>query len=211
MFQRIPHREEGIENREKVENYEAHAEKEAWIMYKPFLRDLKQLKPTGRCLEVGAGPAVMACMFAQENPEVRLTALDISREMVEHGHKRIKRLGLSDRVDYQAGDVGQSEKMAGLGQFDLIYTTMSMHHWQDAQASLANLYSLVNEGGILYVGDLRRVWWLSWWPSNSGLFTSLRASYLPREIRKMLLNIGAKKFAIHRLPPFFFQAIIVWK
>jgi hypothetical protein len=39
----------------------------------------------------------------------------------------------------------------------------------------------------------------------------LRASFLPREIKKMLEDIGAKNYNIHRLPPYFFQAVVVWK
>ena len=209
MFKRIPHVDEGIAGRDRTENYEDHAEKHAWIMYGAFIRDLKRLAPNGRCLEVGAGPAVMTCLLAEEIPGISITAVDISEDMAARARGRIERRGLTERVDYRVVDVGDAETLDQLGQFDLVYSTMSMHHWDSVEEGLANLLSAVGPDGILYIGDLLRSWWLYWVPSNNGLFTSLRAAYQPGEIKKILTDMGLDNFNIRRLPPYFYQAVTV--
>jgi 2-polyprenyl-3-methyl-5-hydroxy-6-metoxy-1,4-benzoquinol methylase len=210
-MKRIPHVDEGIEGPERTEDYADHSERLAKATYGPFIKDMKRLNPSGRCLEVGAGPAVLTCWFAREFPNTMVTALDLSSDMVDVGRRKIVSNELNCRVDYQVGDVGDGETLGRLGTFDFVFSSMSMHHWNDPQAGLEHLLAAVKPGGMLYIGDLRRVWWLYYLPMNSGLFTSVRAAFLPKEIRAMLDNLKVSRYDIRRIQPYFFQSITVLK
>lgn len=59
--------------------------------------------------------------------------------------------------------------------------------------------------------DLKRVWWLYWIKKQTGFYKSIRASYQPNEIRKMLNTIGVKKYEINNIFPYFLQNIVIWK
>jgi hypothetical protein len=64
------------------------------------------------------------------------------------------------------------------------------------------LYSAVNKGGMLYIYDLRRAWWLYWIPIKNGFFNSIRASYLLNEIKLMLSELGIQNTEIQKEFPF---------
>ncbi len=97
---------------------------------------------------------------------------------------------LKDRINYMVGDACKIESLKDLGKFDLIYSTFTMHHWDNAETAITNLFSMLKNNGLLYIHDLKRVSWLYYIKSQSGFFNSIRASYRPREIKKMLTKIG---------------------
>ena len=208
-MKRIPHAEQGINGDDRARDYGGHSEKLGSLMYGPFLKDLKRLNPKGRCLEVGAGPAVFTCMLARELPGIHITALDISPAMVDHGRIRIDREGLSRRIDYRVGDAENLGELCKQGEFDLVYSIMSMHHWEEARSGLAGMLAAVKFGGLVYIGDLRRVWWLYYLPLGAGLITSVRAAYLPSEIKTMARNLGTDGCTVRRLYPYFYQAALL--
>jgi 2-polyprenyl-3-methyl-5-hydroxy-6-metoxy-1,4-benzoquinol methylase len=210
-MKRIPHVDESIKGPERAKEYAEHSERHAKVTYGPLIKDMKRLNPSGRCLEVGAGPAVLTCWFAREFPNTMVTALDLSSDMVDVGRSKIISNDLNCRVDYQVGDVGDGNTLGRLGGFDFVFSSMSMHHWINPQAGLEHLLAAVKPGGTLYIGDLRRVWWLYYLPINNGLFMSVRAAFLPREIKAMLDNLNVAKYDIRRIPPYFFQSITVYK
>lgn len=210
-MKRIPHVDEAIEGPERAKEYAEHSERHAKITNGPLIKDMKRLNPSGRCLEVGAGPAILTCWFAREFPNTMVTALDLSSDMVDFGRSRIMSEGINCRVDYQVGDVGDAETLERLGTFDFVFSSMSMHHWKNPKASLEHLLAVVKPGGRLYIGDLRRVWWLYYLPVNNGLFKSIRAAFLPREIKDMLNGLPIAGLDIQCIPPYFFQSITVTK
>ena len=101
--------------------------------------------------------------------------------------------------------------MEGLGKFDLVYSTFSLHHWKDPGISISNLWNAVKDNGILYTHDFKRVWWLCFLPLKGGEIGSVRASYTPEEIRVVLQELGITNYKIKTLFPFFLQSIIACK
>ena len=77
--------------------------------------------------------------------------------------------------------------------------------------ALENLMQHIKKDGVLIIYDLKRVWWLYCIKKQSGFFKSIRASYKPNEIRKMLESIGVKKYEISNIFPYFLQNVIIWK
>jgi 2-polyprenyl-3-methyl-5-hydroxy-6-metoxy-1,4-benzoquinol methylase len=118
---------------------------------------------------------------------------------------------LQDRIHYLVGDVGDRGMMEGLGKFDLVYSTFSLHHWKDPKASISNLWNTVKDKGTLFIHDFKRVWWLCFLPLRGGEIGSIRASYTPKEIKAILQELGIINYKIKTLFPFSLQSIIACK
>ena len=75
-------------------------------------------RPGERGLDVGCGPAFLACELGREvGPAGRIVGLDESPEMLEAARARIAREGLADRVEVQQGDAARLAFPAGRLRF----------------------------------------------------------------------------------------------
>jgi len=203
------HQGEGFAGLEAARAY-AEGVQKSTMRYRAFLSNLKRLGIRGSCLDVGAGTGNLAAIIAQNSPGVRITALEISTAMVTIGKGYIKSKGLQDQVEFIAGDVTDKDSMCDLGKFELIYSTYSLHHWKNPGNVIDNLMFRLKENGVLYVYDLRRVWWLYWIPIRNGFFNSIRAAYTRVEIKEMLKGIRPEYYGIKYEFPFM-QSIIIRK
>ncbi len=203
MFKRITesNQNESFSNINDAINY-AESAKKSTMRYKAFLSNLQSLDIKGKYLEVGAGPGVLTVEIARTYPEVEITALELLPDMVTVGQEYVAENKLDDRIKFVVGDVEDEKFIHSLGKFDLVYSTYSLHHWTNPDKAVVNLYSAVNKGGMLYIYDLRRVWWLYWVPIKNGFFNSIRASYLANEIKLMLRKLSIQNTEIQKEFPF---------
>ena len=203
MFKRITesNQNECFSNIDDAINY-AESAKKSTMRYKAFLSNLQSLDIKGKYLEVGAGPGVLTVEIARTYPEVEITALELLPDMVTVGQEHVAENKLDNRIKFVVGDVEDEEFINSLGKFDLVYSTYSLHHWANPDKAIINLYNAVNKGGMLYIYDLRRVWWLYWIPIKNGFFNSIRASYLVNEIKLMLRKLGIQNTEIKKDFPF---------
>ena len=213
MPKRIESHEEAISGTENARQYAEMAKKSAKMMYGSFLKHIKSLDVNGgEYLEVGAGSGILAAMIAEDNPAVHITAVEISPDMVTVAREYIKERQLEDRVCFVVLDAVDGLMMKELGEFDLVYSTLAMHHWKDPEKVISNLLKVVGAGGVLFIHDLRRVWWLYYLPlHNSGFIDSVRAAYMPDEIKTIFWKLGVNRYEIKRSFPYFMQSIIVMK
>lgn len=210
MTKRIPHKEESTVTRSAKEYAEGHR-KYANRQYGALLEDMKALNLSGQYLEVGAGPGFLAIMIAEDNPEVHITAVDISSDMAEVAQEYIEERGLQDRIRYLVADATDGKTIEELGKFDLVYSAFSLHHWKDPGKAISNLWSAVRDNGVLYIQDFKRVWWLYYLPLSGGFIESVRASYVPDEIEAILQKAGISKYQIKMSFPCLMQSIIARK
>ena len=70
---------------------------------------------------------------------------------------------------------------------------------------------MLNDNGVLYIHDLKRVLLLYYIKSNSGFFNSIRAAYRPDEIKAILKKPGIESYKIKTILPFFMQSILIKK
>ena len=211
MFKRIveSHQEESFSGLDNARQYAESAEK-SMMRYKAFLNNLKSLKVKGRYLEIGAGPGVLTAEVARTHTNVDITAVELSQDMATVGKEYIANNGFDDRIKFVVGDAENEALIHSLGKFDLVYCTYTLHHWNDPEKAIVNLSHTVEDNGILYLYDLRRVWWLYWVPVRNGFFNSIRASYLPIEVKLMLKKLGFDNFKIKNEFPFM-QSIFIRK
>ncbi len=196
-----------IDNANKYLNDAKNASK---ARFSNFLSSIKKLDIKGKYLEVGSGPGIITQVIATQHPNAEIIANDISPEMIKLAQMDLDE-DLKTRIKYKIGDACDINSLKDLGKFDLIYSTFTLHHWDNAELAIKNLFSLLNDNGVLYIHDLRRVIWLYYIKSQSGFFNSIRAAYKPGEIKAMLNRIGIKKFKIRTIFPFFMQSILIRK
>nr|MBN2278108.1 class I SAM-dependent methyltransferase [candidate division Zixibacteria bacterium] len=209
MFPRKPltDHEHQFENPDEARHYAEHMGK--WNMvYNDFLKVLERNGVSGRVLEVGAGPGLLAARVARRFPDVHVTAFEISSAMADYGREYMKKRGLQERVEYVMGDANDPGVFQNLPKFDLVYCSYSLHHFGDTEKSIKNLLQAVADGGKLCIFDFRRVWWLYIMPFKDGFFNSLRASYKPDEMKELLERLNITSFEIKKLFPFLLSVTI---
>ena len=209
-----------MSERIRAQHKDAHADVESAQAYmkeaqSPFMRwgyglivkEIVRRGFMGRFLEIGPGPAVLTTLVAQAIPEARITGVEISPAMIGIAREYVETEGVGDRITFLEGDGTDARLLDQLGRFDLVYSSFSLHHWADPGAAIENLVRVVAPGGGLFIHDLRRVWWLSWIPSDDGFIRSIRAAFTPAELGNLLVGRGIHQYDINKGP--FYQSAIV--
>lgn len=195
---------------ENANKYLDDAKNASKAKFNNFLTSIKKLDINGKYLEIGSGPGIITQIVARQHPNVEIIANDISPEMIKLSQQDLAE-DMKTRIKYKIGDACDINSIKDLGKFDLIYTTFTLHHWENAELAIKNLYSLLDDKGLIYIHDLKRVAWLYYVKSQSGFFNSIRAAYRPNEMKAMMNRIGIKNFRIKTIFPFFMQSILIRK
>jgi 2-polyprenyl-3-methyl-5-hydroxy-6-metoxy-1,4-benzoquinol methylase len=211
MTNRVPQSQVEITGKEKARDYAERHKKYAKLMYGDLLKTIKALNISGRCLDVGAGPGLLAIMIANEHPDINVTAIDLSPDMAAVAGDYIRESGLEDRISYVVGDVGDERLMRKLGKFDLVYSTFSLHHWEVPEKSIQNLWKAVADNGKLYLYDFKRIGWLCSLPLKMNEMRSMKASFTSDEISSVLERTGVTDYSIKVPFPFLFLSIVARK
>jgi ubiquinone/menaquinone biosynthesis C-methylase UbiE len=117
--------------------------------------DVAAVAPAGaRLLEVGCGPGHLSIRLARYHG-LDVTGLDVDPAMIERARANADRAGDGHerQPSFLVGDV------ASLAfpdrSFDLVVSTLSMHHWADPRAGLAEIGRVLRPGARALVWDLR--------------------------------------------------------
>jgi ubiquinone/menaquinone biosynthesis C-methylase UbiE len=129
------------------------------LLLGPFLgriaADVAAAAPGGaRVLEVGCGPGHLSSRLARQYG-FEVTGLDLDPAMITRARANAERPGSGEerRPTFLVGDVAV---MAFPDRsFDLVVSTMSMHHWDDPAAGLAEIGRVLRPGARALVWDLR--------------------------------------------------------
>jgi SAM-dependent methyltransferase len=125
-------------------------------LHLPSLRStaarLKDLLGTAeRIFDIGSGPGVMTCVFAEAFPTAEVVAVDPTPGLLDRALTRAARLGLSDRVTIRQAELPNLD--GNLGTADLIWSSKAVHHLGDQQAALNELAGLLRPAGLLAVAE----------------------------------------------------------
>jgi SAM-dependent methyltransferase len=129
------------------------------ILLGPFLgriaADVAAVAPDrARVLEVGCGPGHLSVRLARQRG-LEMTGVDLDPAMIARARANADRLGDGDqrRPSFLVGDVASLAFTDG--SFDLVVSTLSMHHWADPTAGLAEIGRVLRPGGRALVWDFR--------------------------------------------------------
>jgi SAM-dependent methyltransferase len=124
-------------------------------LYRRIAADVAAVAPDGaRVLEVGCGPGHLSVQLAGQH-RLEVTGLDLDPAMIARAAANIDRAANRGgrRPSFLVGDV------AALAfpdrSFDLVVSTLSMHHWADPTAALAEIGRVLRPGARALIWDFR--------------------------------------------------------
>ena len=108
------------------------------------LDHLPALPPDGAILDVGSGTGFWSLRLAARIPQGRITCLDRSPELLDLARRRLEGPGAT-----QAAFLHQDLRCLDLpeGAYDLIFTSVTLAHVQEREATLARLVAALKPGG----------------------------------------------------------------
>jgi ubiquinone/menaquinone biosynthesis C-methylase UbiE len=122
-------------------------------LYRRIAEDVALVAPPeAAVLDVGTGPGVLLAEIARARPDVRVTGVDLSADMVTAAARNVARFG--DRAAVRVGDV--ADLPFPDAAFDVVVTSFSMHHWADLPAAVPELARVLRPGGRVHVYDFPR-------------------------------------------------------
>jgi SAM-dependent methyltransferase len=166
-----------------------------------FRKLLARQNKSGRFLEIGTGPGYQTAFIAQDHPTSEIVGLEPSTDMVRIATDYVAVKGSGERVRFVDGVVEDDALVSGLGTFDLIYSTFSLHHWTDASKAFRNLFGALKPAGVILIYDFERRW-LTYYlmPGPRGMRESVKASYTREEIEEIVAGLGAAFTFERRFP-----------
>ncbi len=102
-------------------------------------------------LDVGTGPGVLLSEIATRRPDLRLTGIDLSGDMVTAAARNLSPFG--DRVEVRVADV--TAMPFPDASFDLVVSSFSLHHWDRPEAAVPELARVLRPGGRVCIYDFR--------------------------------------------------------
>jgi SAM-dependent methyltransferase len=152
-----------------------------------------------RLLDLGGGSGTYAIHFCRHNPELRATVFDLpgSRPYAE---KTIRRFGMSERVDFHAGDYRVD---ALPGAFDVAWLSHILHGEgpETAARILIKAAASLEPGGVLIVHEfilddtLDRPLFPALFSLNMLLGTEAGQAYGEGQLREMMEAAGVRRIA----------------
>lgn len=143
------------------------------------------IKKPCSAMEFGCGTGLIS--FNLYDRFDTITLVDTSQGMIDALNLKIKTQKIKNMVAYKL-DINEEQK--DLEKFDVIYTSMVLHHILDTERTLKSLYSLLKEDGCLCIVDL---------DEEDGSFHSNYENYdghngfNQQELGSMMKHIGFKE------------------
>ena len=124
-------------------------------LYQRVIGDIASVLSEGKVLDAGTGPGTLAREIARRQPRLQVYGIDLSEDMIRLARAHAKREQLEKRVHFDIGNVAQLPHPDHY--FDLVVSTISMHHWYELEQPLRDLYRVLRPGGCLWIYDFRLV------------------------------------------------------
>jgi ubiquinone/menaquinone biosynthesis C-methylase UbiE len=203
MPDRIPHsNQEIITGQQMTTNYLRMQKMLGKFYLRKFFAILDGQHKTGRFLEIGSGSGYQTAGVTEKYPQAEIIAVEPSVDMITVAAGYLAQHCLRDRVQIVQGSVEDEALIRSLGEFDLIYSTFSLHHWPDPDQAFRNLYGVLKPAGVLLIYDFQRDWLACQLPLSQGVVESIRAAYTPDEIKGILAQASIPQYAIRSSFPY---------
>jgi SAM-dependent methyltransferase len=114
------------------------------------------LSPRARILDTSCGPGLELCQLARLVPEGEVVGADLSAGMVTRAAETAAQQGLGNVAFFQA-DVGNLPRRFQ-GQFDLIFCSLSFHHYPEPLQALKQMHRVLRPEGKVFIVDAGPAW-----------------------------------------------------
>jgi ubiquinone/menaquinone biosynthesis C-methylase UbiE len=119
-------------------------------MYRRFAADIAAIAPANaEVLDVGTGPGVLLVELATARADLTLTGVDLSTDMVASARRNLAPFGA--RASASVGNA--ADLPFPDDSFDLVVSSLSLHHWDDPESAAPELARVLRPGGHVYIYD----------------------------------------------------------
>jgi ubiquinone/menaquinone biosynthesis C-methylase UbiE len=151
-------------------------------LHRRIVRDVVTASPsgTGRILDVGTGPGRIPVALAHAAPHLRIDGIDLSPAMIAAARRDCAAAGLDHHVTFEIADVGSLPYQDAT--FDLVVSSMSLHHWADPPAAMREVRRVLRDSGQISIYDAR--------PALRRGLTAARAAFPDHTVRVEPVRTG---------------------
>ena len=168
------------------------------LMRRYVARRAARMAARGAAVDLGCGPGYLVVEMARQAPELYVTGVDLSDEMLAEAEDYAHQHNMDQAVSFRKGDVQQIPFADD--SVDLVVSTLSLHHWSNPVAVLDEVARVLCPDGSFLIFDLRRdlsapAWLLLWVVTGFLVPPALRraneplasrnAAYTPLEAREL--------------------------
>ncbi len=115
---------------------------------KKLIRQMKSYGPK-RILDMATGTADLAIMAAKRIPDATVVGIDLSKNMIQLGKKKVAKTGLDPRVRLEIGD--SEDIKYDEGQFDAAMVAFGIRNFENLDKGLSELNRVLDEGAPLFI------------------------------------------------------------
>lgn len=146
------------------------------------------------CLDAGCGGGRFVIALAKLGVK-KVCGIDISREAIEHGKKRVAERGLSENTEFMEASVLNIPFEDGT--FDYVISSGVIHHTPDPHKGFQELVRVLKPGGILFLSVYGRGG-LLWYANDIFRYTvcKIMPFRIMNEIFKMIGVSANKRYVI---------------
>ncbi|MGM0686979.1 MAG: class I SAM-dependent methyltransferase [Promethearchaeati archaeon] len=147
---------ECIEDEQAVQAYDRAIDRrpEFKFLRRVIVGRLKNHCPKGVLVDIGCGPGHLVASITEALPHLRVIGVDIAEDMLQRATDKLSSLGFNEHVEFRQGDAAKLPLQDGT--VDFVVTTLSLHHWQNAQEVMDEVYRVLGVGGQFLLFDFRR-------------------------------------------------------
>lgn len=116
---------------------------------------LAGLAESSSVLEIGSGPGELAVEIARRLPAATVVGIDLAPAMIDRSLDQARTTGLAERIRFELADAAALP--LGDASFDVVVSTLSLHHWSDPATVFAEIGRVLRPGGLALIYDLRPV------------------------------------------------------
>jgi ubiquinone/menaquinone biosynthesis C-methylase UbiE len=119
--------------------------------YNKFVLGDLQSFQAGTIMDVGCGTGNLLILYSKLNSSAENIGIDPSKDMIGIASKRAKSVGVSQKTRFLQGS---SRLIPVDNKFDIIYASMSFHHWSQKTESISYLMKFLKPKGILNIYEM---------------------------------------------------------
>lgn len=115
---------------------------------KRAIRELRSANPQ-QILDMATGTADMAIMMEKTLKPARIVGVDLSNGMLEIGREKLKKLGLTEKIQLKQGD---SERIDfDTNSFDAVTVAFGVRNYENLPKGLEEMFRVTKPGGKLVI------------------------------------------------------------
>ncbi|MDD5617655.1 MAG: methyltransferase domain-containing protein [Candidatus Omnitrophica bacterium] len=116
-----------------------------------LVAQLAAVRKNDKVLDIGCGTGLLSLRLLKAG-DCSITGIDSSKEMMSIFRNKICRLKLGNRITCKLMDA--SSPKFKRNTFDIVVSTVTLHHLKDKASPLKNIYRIIKPGGKLIIGEI---------------------------------------------------------